>query len=266
MQSSEMLRKIFLSPRAVFSTLKTERKWVPAVVFMVLLLGIHSIVTQFATYSDRRVIEITGSQSPDTSLILDPNGQEIADGAKKSEQIDLELTNNAPASDVNGNQVGRFIVWLFVLVGLLPVAFGIVSLMCLIEAVYFRVVGALLQLDFRLGDWFVFSVWSRVPAIALGVVAIIVGAVALGRQPDRAELEVLSLARWVDLPEARYGGENWTTYIKFDNLDASLIWVVALQTIGFQEWSGRGSAFSLGVVLIPTLTRISLSLFLIFLV
>ncbi len=265
MQSSEALRKIFFNPSAVFAALKAERKWVPAVVLMVLLLGIHGIVTQFATYSQNRVSELTGSQSAIGSTTIDSQRQEITDRAKQIEQTDLALKNDGRAFDAGSNHVGRFILWLFLLLALLPVAFGLVSLMCFIEAIYFRVVGALLHLDFRLGDWFVFSVWSRVPAIALGVVAIIVGAVAFGRQPDRADLEVLSLARWVDLPEARYGGENWTTYVKFDNLDASLIWVVALQTIGFQEWSGRGSALSLGVVLIPTFTWISISLFLIFL-
>lgn len=257
MDTGAALGRIFSNPRAVFTSLKVERKWIPAVFFMVLLLGIHAFVVAVGTQSLHQAAEISNSQIQIDFLKRDTREQLIAD-RMDSNQRDLRATVNSQSIDTDSDQGRSFFSWVMVLVGLLPFAFGFLCLLFLLEAGYFRIVGALLHLEIRLRDWFILAVWSRVPGVALAVLSVIVGAIALGRQPDSHELDILSLTRWVDLPEARFEGENWRVYSSFENFEASLIWVIALQAIGFQEWTGKSGLFSLGVVVLPTFVTTAL--------
>lgn len=259
MDTRAALGRIFSNPRAVFTSLKVDRKWIPAIVFMVLLLGIHAFVVAVGTQSRHQAADILDSQVQIEFLKRDSREQEIADTIE-SDQTDSKATINSQTTDTDRKQGGSFFSWFIVLISLLPFTFGFLCLLFLLEAGYFRIVGALLHLEITLSDWFVLAVWSRVPGIALSVLSVIVGVIVLGRQPDAHELDVLSLTRWVDLPEARFEGENWSVYSSFENFEVSLIWVVALQTIGFQEWTGRSGMFSLGVVVLPTFVTTALIL------
>ena len=252
METRVALKNIFSRPGSVFTELEGERKWVPAAIFMVLLLGLHAFVVQIGTYSESHVGSLIDTQSPVAFSKLDSPGSNSSAGRRENGQTDLRTNAESTSLDVDTTQIGSFIVWTFILVMLLPVVFAGLCIICFFDAVYFRLVGVSLKLEFKLKDWFALSVWSRVPGVALSVVAVTVGLVVLGRQPDSDELEVLSLTRWVDLPEVYHTGDSWNIGANFDHIDAYLIWTILLQTIGFQRWSGKSPIFSLAVVLIPT--------------
>ena len=252
METRVALKKIFVQPRSVFVELKSERKWVPAVVFMAVLLGVHGFVTAIGTYSQNPVGNLIENKTPIEFAAQDSpkSTSDVGDDNDPSSQV-----TEVPRTDIRFTaiQIGEIVFVMFMLVVLIPVAYGLLCVMFFVEAVYFRIVGALLNIEIKLGDWFSFCAWSRAPAIALSVVAVIVGLFSLGRQPDSDDLEILRLTRWVDLPELRRGGENWSSTTNFDHLDANLIWVIAIQTIGFQEWSGKSALFSFAIAVIPTL-------------
>ncbi|MCY3857537.1 MAG: hypothetical protein OXG25_01370 [Gammaproteobacteria bacterium] len=257
MQTREALIKVFTQPRSVFIALKGERTWVPAVVFMVALLAIHGVIASIGTQSPARVGGSINLQSPITYSQLNSTLAEPKTEAGELEQIDLEHSDDARSFDSSDRRVGSFILWLSVAIGSLPFVFGILCLISLMEAIYFRIVSALLNYSFTLGDWFVLSVWSRVPGITLSVVALIMGVLLLGRQPETEDLEILRLTKWMDLPEVFYSGSNWGIGVNFDHLEAHLIWIIALQAIGFSEWTGKSFGFSLGIAVVPTLILIA---------
>lgn len=253
MKASEALRRIFINPGAVFAALRQERKWVSAVIFMVLLLAIHSFVVAVGTYSEKQVGSRIDVQSPVVSSTQDSPNQAIVEGANRNEQAGSERTVGSTKFGDNRSPVADLIFWMSMLVAMLPVGFGFLCLLCIFDAIYFAIISAFLKIGIKLEDWFALSVWSRVPGIALSVLAVIGGLIAFGRQPNSEELEILALTRWVDLPEVHYSGENWNLGVTFDQLDAHLIWIIALQTIGFQQWSGKSAVLSFGIVLAPTL-------------
>ncbi|MCY4128921.1 MAG: hypothetical protein OXG15_06720 [Gammaproteobacteria bacterium] len=257
MRSREALLKIFHNPRAVFIALRGERKWIPAVVFMVAVLVIHAFVASIGTYPQARVGQSIVLQSPFTYSRIDSAQDGLV--SEVGEQSDLAHSNNAATLDSDDHQVGAFILWLSFGIASLPFVFGFLCLISFLEAVYFRIVSALLNSRFTLGDWFVLSVWSRVPGITLSVVALVVGALVLGRQSETEDLEILRLTRWIELPEVFYSGKSWGIGANFDHLEAHLIWIVALQTIGFSEWTGKNIAFSFGIAIVPTLVLVALT-------
>ena len=66
-----------------------------------------------------------------------------------------------------------------------------------------------------------------------------------------ANYELFSFARWIPLPIRLERDVNLLN-VDVYHLDASLIWVIALQAFGFRVWSGRRFAVSLAVVAFPT--------------
>lgn len=252
------LRKIFIEPRWVFSELNSERKWVPAVVFMAVLLGVHGFVTAFGTYSQNPISDLIENRTP-VEFETQDVPRRASDFGGHSDSSDEEIEDQSTSFRLDARQIGRVSFVVFMSVVLVPVAFGLLCGVFFVEAIYFRIVSALLQLEFSLSDWFAFCAWSRVPAIALSVVAIIVGLIALGRQPTSEDLEVLRLTRWIYLPEVRQSGENWNATVSFYHLDAQLLWVIVLQTIGFSVWTGKKIAFSFCIALIPTLIIVAIA-------
>ena len=256
MKTQAALAKIFVQPRAVFISLKSEQKWGAAAAFVLLLLALHAIVVSVGTYSNKRVDNVIESQSPIALLHQDSKSAEGPEAVESAERTESDTDDWFPASDSRRYPTGSFILWLLLLVGLLPFGLAFVCFVCFLDAVYFRIVGAILNVDYRLSDWFALAVWSRVPWAAFSVIVVIVGLIALGKQPDSSGLEILTISRWVELPTVQYAGENWSIGFTLEHLEASLLWIIALQTIGFREWSSKSVMFSFGVVVIPTLIAI----------
>ncbi len=136
------------------------------------------------------------------------------------------------------------------LITMVVVAWSIVLLIKLVfDAVYFAIVATILKLEYKVRDWITFSVWSRIPAMVLSTIAVVVAVVMLGKVSDSKHYQILAFAFWLRLPDE--GSRLYDTMMY--ELDIALIWVVALQTIGFKAWSGKSTLTSLTVVLCPVL-------------
>ena len=262
MKSKVAFAKIFYRPHVVFSALKKERKWVHAAILMVLLLGIHGLVTAFGTSSQMRT-----AQSSDVESTVADVQQDLRESLLNQSNVEstpIELRSNGERVPLVFGRIasGNFIIVVFIITALMPVVFAFILIHALLDAVYFRIVSALLKIDFTLEDWFALSVWSRVPGIVLSVVVVILGVITLGRQPDSEEFALLALNRWVELPEFHSGNFG----IEFKNLDVALAWTIVLQTIGFGDWSGKSPAVSFAIVAAPTLFGIVIALAFIWLV
>lgn len=258
METKVALRRIFSQPSSVFAELRGKRKWVPAMVFMAVLLALHGLVTAVGTYSENAVGDLIETQSP-IEFTTHDSSHRTSEVDEASEPSEDKTNDQNIESDAFSSQVGKIALILTLTVLMVPVAYALLCFLCFIDAIYLRIVGAIMHLEFKFGDWFALSVWSRVPGIALSVLAIVVGIIALGKQPHPDDLDILRLTRWVDLPEVHHEGENWSVGASFDHYDAYLIWVILLQTIGFKEWSGKSALFSFGIVIAPTIIVIALA-------
>lgn len=225
-------RSDIFKPQSVFEDLKTDKKWIPADIFMALLLGVFGFIKYVDSFSigqlsprneNQSAVEFTtASIRPYTS-----NSKEASDRlASKS------VAQNADTRVVS-SQLGKVALSMFMSALFIPVAFGFLCVLFLLEAIYFRIVSGLLHLEFKLRDWFLLTAWSRVLAVVLSVVAVIVGLATVGREPSVDDSEVHRLTHRIKLPESHYGGRNWSVPGNFDHFDALLIWVIVLQTIGF---------------------------------
>ena len=249
MKSIEAFAKIFYRPHVVFSALKKERKWVHAAILMTLLLGIHSLATAFGTSTQART-----AQSSDVQSIVAAIQQDLRESSRNQTNVESSSSELQPKRERIPLDFGRvftgdFIIAMFITTALLPVAFAGILIYAFLDAVYFRIVSALLKIEFTLEDWVALSVWSRVPGIVLSVGAVILGVITLGRLPDTEQFELLVLKRWLELPEFHRGNFG----IDFNNLDVALAWTIVLQTIGFSSWSGKNSIVSFAIVAAPTL-------------
>ena len=256
LKSNEAFAKIFHRPHIVFSALKKERKWVHAAILMTLLLGIHSLATAFGTSTQVRT-----SQSSDVESIVAAIQQDLRGSSENQTNVESTANELPPKRDRIPLDFGRlwsgdFVIAMFITTALLPVAFAGIVIYAFLDAVYFRIVSALLKIEFKLEDWIALSIWSRVPGIVLSVVVVILGVITLGRQPDSEAFALLALKRWVELPEFHSGNFG----IEFKNLDVALAWTIVLQTIGFRDWSGKSSTVSFAIVAAPTLFGVMIAL------
>ncbi len=260
MKTAEMIVKFFYRPRAVFRVLKEERTWVHAAVFMALMLGIYNLATSIGTIPEAR----TTSSSELQTLIVNAqrDARESSSIQSSGESTPRELAPKRERVPIDFGRIGlgESILGLFITTILLPVAFAGIWLISVIDAIYFRIVGALFKIDLKLEEWFVLSIWCRIPYVVLSVLTVVIGMITLGRQPNSDELQVFSITHWIDLPRAQYGGDYFKIYFNFDRFEVSLLWLLVVQVIGFQEWSGRSMLFSFWVVLIPTLISIAIAI------
>ncbi len=256
MKSKESFAKIFYRPHVVFSALKKERKWAHAAILMALLLGIHGLVTGFSTSSQMRTAQSSDVESTVADVQQDLRESVLNQSNVESTSIELRSNGERVPLDFGRIGTGNFIIAVFITTALVPVAYAGILIYALLDAVYFRIVSALLKIDFTLEDWFALSIWSRVPGIVLSVVVVILGVITLGRQPDSEEFALLALKRWVELPEFHSGNFS----IGFRNIDVALVWTIVLQTIGFRDWSGKSPTVSFAIVAGPTLFSIAIAL------
>ena len=217
--------------------------------FYGVFVGIHGLVTTIATSPELRT-----TQSSDVESMVADVQQDLREGPLDKTNVQstpIELRSNGERVPLVFGRIatGNFIFVMFIVSALIPVVFAIILIHGLLDAVYFRIVSALLKIDFTLKDWFALSIWSRVPGIVLNVVVVILGVITLGQQPDSEEFALLAVKRWVDLPELQSGNFG----IDFKNLDVALAWTIVLQTIGFRMWSGKSPAVSFAIVAAPTL-------------
>ena len=120
------------------------------------------------------------------------------------------------------------------------VSIGLVSLLSavVLEIAYFRVISERMKLPYEARDWIAFSVWTRIPATVLALIGALAVQLISGYQAGVTRYETLSVAGSIPFSPRPDRGVN-LLHIDVYHLDAALNWLIALQTIGFREWSGK---------------------------
>lgn len=250
MKAAEAVQKIFYRPREVFEAFREQRTWLPAVLVLLALVVFQSSLIgysvsrvyaqhepsvaereRYEAFAEEYRKEIEAAQESARGGIVDVDGWA---GSGTAERVVL-------VSDP-GRGISLFNV---------AIAFFAFLIALAIEVAYFRFVGAELDLSCKTVDWITFCAWSRIPGAVLALLGVFLVLLFTGFQANMANFEPFSVVRWIPIPLRPDRGVNILN-IDVYHLNAALIWVIALQTIGFRIWSGRGFVFSLAVVALPT--------------
>ena len=241
--------RIFSRPREVFVALEKKRFWLLAACMLIALslaqgLTIGLTMAQ-GIPSDVKIRIYPWNVVPEQTVQLE-NTTESDVVLRSQSQVDSEATN-VFEMDQNAEifAPGKALVFTVVVVFWSIVLFT----KLVFDTVYFKTVSVILKLEYEVRDWIAFSVWSRIPAMVLTTMAVFVAVLMRGTVSDSNHYQILAFAFWLRLPEERSSFYDTLMY----QLDIALIWVVALQTIGFKTWSGKSTIISLTVVLFPVL-------------
>lgn len=258
MNTLEALHEIFRRPLEVFAALKKERFWILATLALVAVLLAHIALIDFAVYRAYTQYEPSTIETERYEKIIEEYREQI-EAAQAAGQEDGVVFIGASGSGtettavlVAGPQISRY---------RLAIAFVSFLVALALEVAYFRIVSAGMKLTFEVRDWIAFSVWSRIPAAALALVGVLLVLLVSGYQANVTNYEVFSIARWIPNLDRPDRGINFL-HIDIFHLDAALLWIIALQTIGFREWSGKDVFTSLMVVSLPTAVLYGLVLWL----
>ncbi len=258
MNTLEALHKIFDRPREVFAALKKERFWILATLAFLAVLLAHIALIDFAVYRAYTQYEPSAIEKERYEKIMEEYREEI-EATQAAAQEDGAVFFGAPGSGtettavfVASPQISRYH---------LAIAFVSFLIALVLEVAYLKIVSAGMKLPFEVRDWIAFSVWSRIPAAALALVGVLLVLLVSGYQANVTNYEVFSIARWIPIPDRPDWGINFL-HIDIYHLDATLLWIIALQTIGFREWSGKNVFASLVVVSLPTTVLYGLVLWL----
>lgn len=123
----------------------------------------------------------------------------------------------------------------------------VLTLLCLVQAVYLRLVSVTLGIGLKLDRWLALVVWSMVPgtvfnllaSVAL-VITILVTSELLGREPN---------ILWLILDGTTFSYPSLGFFLDYRYV--AEIWTITLQTIGFRQWSGKSILASFAIVTVP---------------
>ena len=219
---------IFTNPRAVFDEQREDSKWlVPALVILA-----FTILSGVAATMNVDTEEMTRAQVEQTVEMLERQGtpQATIDQVRAATEQQVAMTAS-PLMSIGSAVLGAVIVF-FVLV--------------LAHALYFMIVGKVMNTGHDFSDWFAFSIWGRMPWVIAALVTII-AAFVMSPQTDLSAYNLLAFSSWMDLPN-----ENSMFLGQFvKSLDLMVIWSIVIMTIGFDSWTERGIGVSAAVVAIP---------------
>ena len=243
------LLRIFSRPREVFEALEEKRFWLLAACMLVALSlaqGLAIGLTMARGIPDDDKIRIFPME-----VVSETSGQ--SESASESEVVltSRPLDDDQGFKNIEKKQVREISVPGKALLITMGVVFWPMLLLIrlVFDAVYFTIVATILKLEYKVRDWITFSVWSRIPAMVLSTIAVVVAVLMLGAVSDSNHYQILAFAFWLPLPDE---GSRFFDVLMYQ-LDIALIWVVALQSIGFKTWSAKSTIFSLTVALFPVL-------------
>lgn len=219
---------IFTDPRAVFDEQSEESKWlVPALV--ILAFSVISAVAVMMLVD----VEAAGRAQVEQSIqALERQGtpQEVIDQVRAQSEQQLAVGAN-PVVAIGGAVLGAIIVF-FVL--------------AVVHALYFMIVGKIMNTGHDFSDWFALAVWGRMPWVIVAIVTV-VAALVMSEQTDVTAYNLLAFSTWLELPN-----QNSVILGQFvRSLDLMVIWSIVIMTIGFDNWTERGIGVSAAVVAIP---------------
>ena len=251
MKTTDTFQKIFYQPREVFAALKSQRNWLPAALVLLAVVVLQSSLVGYSVTRVYAEYEPSEAERDRYEAFMDEYREEI-EAAQESARggiVDIDGWAGSGTEEriVLVSDPGRGISLFNV-----AIAFFTFLIALAIEVGYFRFVGAELDLSFNTVDWITFTAWSRIPGAVLALLGVILVLLFTGFQANLANFEPFSIVRWIPIPLRPDRGVNLLN-INVYHLNAALIWVIALQTIGFRIWTGRSLVFSLAVVALPTL-------------
>ena len=247
MNSSKAFIGIFHRPAKVFKVLREKRSWIGMGILITVLYyteGISIEVHRFLTRDAE--VQITTSRLVPISHEVELH-EEIESGEydqfnkvtvkpHNSNFLSVEAIRNQSLKDVMLPFGSVLMVW-----------WGFLGLLIVIslDAVYFRIVSALMKLQIEFRDWLAFSIWSRVPTVCVYLIVTILFGVVLENPKAMYGAHLLDLKSWVNVPDISSG-------ITFDYIGIGWVWVLVLQVIGFTAWSRKDLRLSSLIVLTPT--------------
>lgn len=250
MKTTEALRKTFCQPSEVFLALKEQQTWVVAALTLIGVVVVHTALINYSVSQAYAQYVPSEAERERYEQVLEEYREEI-EAAQESARggiVDVDGWAGSTTSEQvvfvsdPGLGITRFNV---------AIAFFAFLIALAIEVAYLRFVGSEMDLSFKTVDWIRFSVWSRLPGTVLALLGVILVLLFSGFQANIANHELFSIVRWIPWPNNPDRGVNILN-IDVYHVDAALVWVIALQTIGFRIWSGRSFVVSLSIVAIPT--------------
>ena len=251
MKTTEALQKIFYRPSEVFLAIREQQTWFVAAFALIGVVVVHTALIHYSVSQAYAQYVPSEAERERYEQILEEYREEIKEAQESARGgiVDVDGWAGSATSERvvfvsdPGLGITRFNV---------AIAFFALLIALAIEVAYFRFVGSEMDLSFKTVDWITFSVWSRIPGAVLALLGVILVLLFSGFQANIANHELFSIVRWIPQPANPDRGVNILN-IDVYHIDAALVWVIALQTIGFRIWSGRSFVVSLVVVALPTI-------------
>lgn len=247
MNTREALSKIFYQPREVFAAEKQDLKGGHIFLILVVISIADITITNFSTPWHAPVDLETSILESDVFDMSDPQDTSAEFSARPNNDFDSDASSGSTAYrfGVNAYKTGDGFPSVFDVFS----TFFDFALLLLFEAVFLRIVGAIIGLDVKIDQWFALVAYSWIPATACVLLITVVLAMTLfvSRQILGSESDILTrliLSLTSPFPSIGY-------FLDYRHL--SEIWVIALQTIGFRDWSGKSTVVSFMIVIAPTI-------------
>ena len=241
MKTSEALLRIFYRPREVFADQRHKPTWIRTFFIVLAILLADMSITNLSP-SWQNSVESVDSAKRDATL----EGTESSELGSASTGYAItesatEYTHQFTVESYRGSE--------HVLPTLSFTIFTLIFLfvLLLLNALYLRIVGAFLGLDLKLDHWLAFVTWSLVPGEALVLFLTIAMVVTVSVSTEFLGFELLVITRIFEGTST--SNVSLESFLHYSYL--SVLWTVALQTIGFGEWSGKGSLLAFFVVIVP---------------
>ena len=244
-RTRDLLGKIFYRPSEVFAAQKQEHVWGRVFILLVMISLASGWLLDFSSVFDETDGLHTNISTPDIETdyaARDPGSEARSVGINIGEADSESGSANRVSAATDDRRDGAMPMVLFVLSMLFGVAIAL-----LFDALYLRIVSAIMGLGVTIDHWFALVAWARLPseALFLCMTVVLVGTLFISNELFGTEL--LALKALVDgyaspYPSLRYFLDIWLL---------PEIWFIALQTLGFRDWSGRSTLLSFAIVVAP---------------
>ena len=254
MTNSEALTCIFYKPRETFRTLKEDGSWFLAAFLIFVLSCAIWMVPAVWTHSVTAPPPVVESNQQFDSR--DQNPTESGSNRHRDTSVPSELEINNIINQSAETTPFWYKNWLtFITIVFVPFTFICLFSFLFVEALYFRLIGSFVSPEFTVGDWYRFSIWSRLPASLFSVIFTVLAKSSGAFEPTLQPDNLLALARWVEMPDAYL--QNGLVSMR--TVDVGLVWVVVLQTIGIREWCCTSTMTSCVIAVTPVVLFYAIS-------
>ena len=250
LRTREALLKIFYRPRDVFAAQKEHSTWIRVVFLLAAIFFTDILVIELTElWQESTHADVTTDSLivQDSQALVTVQAEEIGDQSNVDDftlNRDLGEEDSAVETESFYLMFSPAFTFVFVLASLVAMFLSL-----LLEATYLRIVSAIMDLGLNLDRWLTLAVWSLVPGDVVATLITILVALttvlltrALGTEPS-----VLT---------GLIEGTDKYAYLFFGYL--AMIWCVVLRTIGFRDWSGKGTLVSFAIVVVPSLVNVGL--------